>query len=479
MVFNSIIFAFFLPLVFLGYWFVFQKTARWQNLFLIVASYFFYGWWDWRFLLLLAFTSLVDFGVGYGLNKTDDERKRKMLLGLTLVSNLSVLFFFKYFNFFTDSARELMSTIGWQADFVTIKVLLPVGISFYTFQSLSYTIDVYRRKLRGSEDIISFLAFVSFFPQLVAGPIERAPHMLPQFATVRRFDYRMAVLGMRRILFGLFKKMVIADNLALLADAVFDHAGTGSSLTAAVGILAFTFQIYCDFSGYSDIALGTARLFGFDLMENFRTPYFSITLREFWRRWHISLSTWFRDYVYIPLGGNKVTAPRRIFNLFITFILSGLWHGAQWTFVIWGFIHWLFLAIEEFLPSGHKAGLFKQLRRLITFAIICLAWIFFRARSFHDAVAVLHSLVTPSVNAVAELKQTVISTYATGLFALYLSGVFMLFCLVEYMVRQYTFDLVIDRVAAPARRSFYIVLVMLIIFFGFKEGAPVFIYFKF
>ncbi|MCW3126399.1 MAG: rane bound O-acyl transferase family protein [Bacteroidetes bacterium] len=479
MVFNSIVFALFLPLVFLAYWFIFNRNVRLQNLFLIAASYFFYGWWDWRFLLLLAFTSLVDFGVGYGLNKTDDKGKRKMLLGITLVSNLSVLFFFKYFNFFADSTREMMSMLGWQADFVTIKVLLPVGISFYTFQSLSYTIDVYQRKLRGSEDIISFLAFVSFFPQLVAGPIERAPHMLPQFAVRRTFDYRLAVLGMRRILFGLFKKMVIADNLALLADAVFDKAGTSSMLTTVVGILAFTFQIYCDFSGYSDIALGTARLFGFDLMENFRTPYFSVTLREFWRRWHISLSTWFRDYVYIPLGGNKVTAPRRIANLFITFILSGLWHGAQWTFVIWGFIHWLFLAIEEALPSVHKTALATHLRRLITFAIVCLAWVFFRARTFHDAIAVLRSLSVFSASPLQELRHVLIATYSTDLFAIYLAVVFLFFCATEYALRHDTFDKVIDHVSMPLRRSFYFMLVFLIIFFGFKEGAPVFIYFKF
>lgn len=479
MVFNSLTFAIFLPVVFLLYWFAAGRNVRMQNMLLIAASYFFYGWWDWRFLLLLAFTSLVDFGVGYGLNKTDNQRQRKMLLTITLVSNLSVLFFFKYFNFFTDSARELMSLCGWRADFVTIKVLLPVGISFYTFQSLSYTIDVYRRKLRGSEDIVSFLAFVSFFPQLVAGPIERAPHMLPQFAVVRNFDYRSAVLGMRRILFGLFKKMVIADNLALLADAVFDNAGKGSSISAVVGILAFTFQIYCDFSGYSDIALGTARLFGFELMENFRTPYFSVSLREFWRRWHISLSTWFRDYVYIPLGGNKVSTFRRIFNLFITFILSGLWHGAQWTFVIWGFIHWFFLAVEEFLPALGSNGIVKHVRRLITFIIVCLAWVFFRARSFHDALSVLGSLGKISATPGHEFSRLLTDTYATGLFAIYLFSVFVFFLVMEYLQRERTFDLLMDNVSAPLRRSLYFVLVFLIIFLGFKEGAPVFIYFKF
>lgn len=478
MVFNSIIFAIFLPTVFALYWFV-GRNARLQNLFLIVASYFFYGWWDWRFLLLLAFTSLVDFGVGYGLNHTESAPRRKILLAITLVSNLSVLFFFKYFNFFTDSARELMSLCGWRADFLTIRVLLPVGISFYTFQSLSYTIDVYHRKLRGSEDIISFLAFVSFFPQLVAGPIERAPHMLPQFAVSRRFEYRSAVLGMRRILFGLFKKMVIADNLALLADAVFDNAGKGSSISATVGTLAFTFQIYCDFSGYSDIALGTARLFGFELMENFRTPYFSVTLREFWRRWHISLSAWFRDYVYIPLGGNKVKTFRRIFNLFVTFILSGLWHGAQWTFVIWGFIHWLFLALEELAPALNATGVLRHLRRLVTFSIVCAAWVFFRAKSFNDAIAILKSLFKISADSLHELSQLLTSTYATALFAAYLFFVFLFFLFMEYAQREKTFDLLMDKTSIPLRRTLYFALIFLIIFFGFKEGAPVFIYFKF
>lgn len=477
MVFNSIVFAFFLPLVFCGYWFIYQRSVRWQNLFLIGASYFFYGWWDWRFLILLAFTSLVDFSVGYGLNKTDHPFHRKALLGVTLVSNLSILFFFKYFNFFAESARDLMSLCGWKADFVTIKVLLPVGISFYTFQSLSYTIDVYQRKLRGSEHLIDFLAFVSFFPQLVAGPIERAPHMLPQFARHREFDYYRSVVGMRRILYGLFKKMVIADNLALLADQVFDHPGELGSASVVIGVLAFTFQIYCDFSGYSDIALGTARLFGFELMENFRAPYFSVTLRDFWRRWHISLSTWFRDYVYIPLGGNRVNIPRRIFNLFITFILSGLWHGAQWTFVIWGFIHWLFLTVEEFLPGAPVHPVGRHIRRGITFIIVCIAWVFFRARTFQDAITILCSIVLhKETSSISLLLST---SFGSVAFAIYLFAVFIFFCVMEVIMRRQHFGQLMDRTDAIARRGCYLILVVFIVFFGFKDGAPVFIYFKF
>lgn len=478
MVFNSIAFALFLPLVFCGYWFIFSRSVRWQNAFLIAASYFFYGWWDWRFLILLAFTSLVDFRVGYALNRSENPIHRRLLLGVTLVSNLSVLFFFKYFNFFADSARELMAACGWRADFVTIKVLLPVGISFYTFQSLSYTIDVYQRKMKGSENLIDFLAFVSFFPQLVAGPIERAPHMLPQFARQREFDYHQAVMGVRRILYGLFKKMVVADNLALLADQVFDHAGVFHGISSAIGILAFTFQIYCDFSGYSDIALGTARLFGFELIENFRAPYFSITLREFWRRWHISLSTWFRDYVYIPLGGNKVSTPRRIYNLFVTFVLSGLWHGAQWTFVIWGFIHWLFLAVEELMPGAPGSFVGRNARRVLTFIIVCLAWVFFRARTLQEALQMLYHTATRP-NGGESISALLRATYHTELFAVYFLCVFMLFCILEWLMRKETFDLVVDRMPTLARRSSYLVLVVLIVFWGFKDSAPVFIYFKF
>lgn len=478
MVFNSIAFAFFLPLVFCGYWFISRRSVRWQNAFLIAASYFFYGWWNWRFLILLAFTSLVDFSVGYRLNRSENPIHRRLLLGVTLVSNLSVLFFFKYFNFFADSARELMTACGWRADFVTIKVLLPVGISFYTFQSLSYTIDVYQRKMKGSENLIDFLAFVSFFPQLVAGPIERAPHMLPQFARQREFDYHRAVMGVRRILYGLFKKMVIADNLAILADQVFDQAGAFHGISSAIGILAFTFQIYCDFSGYSDIALGTARLFGFELMENFRAPYFSITLREFWRRWHISLSTWFRDYVYIPLGGNKVSTPRRIYNLFVTFILSGLWHGAQWTFVIWGFIHWLFLAVEELMPGAPESFISRNARRVLTFIIVCIAWVFFRARTLQEALQMLYHTATRPAGG-ESISALMRATYHTELFAVYFLCVFILFCILEWLMRKETFDLVMNRMPTLARRSSYLVLVILIIFWGFKDSAPVFIYFKF
>lgn len=477
MIFNSLAFALFLPLVFMLYWFVFNRSVKLQNAFLIAASYFFYGWWDWRFLFLLIFTSGLDFCVGYGLNRTDDARRRKLLLGVTLASNLSVLFFFKYFNFFVGSAMAALGSLGIHADPVTIKVILPVGISFYTFQSLSYTIDVYRRRLKASEDIFSFMAFVSFFPQLVAGPIERAAHMLPQFTTARRFNYPQAVLGMRLILYGLFKKMVIADNLSLLTDAVFSHAGASSWLITLSGILSFTFQIYGDFSGYSDIAKGTASLFGFDLMRNFNAPYFSLSLREFWQRWHISLSTWFRDYVYIPLGGNRASAPRKVFNLFITFMVSGLWHGANWTFVIWGFIHWCLLAIEELLSGISSRSLFKPIRWFITFSVVCAAWVFFRAKSLHEALSIFRALGHSGT--VNEMWAFIIDTYKSPLYPVYGLFVFCLFLAIEFMVRNSRIEQVADRIAKPLRWLLYLCITALIIFFGFREGAPIFIYFNF
>src|SRR5690554_7687979 len=387
MLFNSFDFALFLPIVFILYWFVANKNIRMQNLLIVVASYVFYGWWDWRFLSLILFSTLVDYLVGVRLGTEDNQAKRKVLLWTSILVNLGFLGFFKYYNFFLDNFIASFSFFGREITANSLNIILPVGISFYTFQTLSYSIDVYKRKLRPTKDFIAFAAFVSFFPQLVAGPIERAKNLLPQFFRSRTFDYNKAVDGMRQILWGLFKKMVIADNAAEIANEIFNNSANYSGSTLLLGALFFTFQIYGDFSGYSDIAIGTSRLFGFDLMRNFNYPYFSRDIAEFWRRWHISLSTWFRDYLYIPLGGSKGRTWMKVRNVFIIFIVSGFWHGANWTFIVWGALNAIYflpllltnrnrkhlevVAEGEVLPSIKEFFLM-----LLTFGLTVFAWIF-------------------------------------------------------------------------------------------------------
>ena len=342
MAFNSLIFAVFLLIAFVLYWSLPSKTTVIRNAFLLIASYIFYGWWDWRFLGLIALNSTVDYAIGLSLHQTQSSIKRKLLLGASLSINLGILGLFKYYDFFIISAIDILQTIGLQANVHTLAIILPVGISFYTFQTLSYTIDIYRDKIVPTKNCIAYFAFVSFFPQLVAGPIERASHLLPQFLERKKFNLDQAKDGLRQILWGLFKKTVIADNLAPYVDKIFSNYEVYSGPMLLLGTVYFSIQIYCDFSGYSDMAIGTARLFGFDLKRNFAYPYFSRDIGEFWRRWHISLSTWFRDYVYIPLGGNRTkTAFRHYVNLILTFTISGFWHGANWTFVIWGFLNGL------------------------------------------------------------------------------------------------------------------------------------------
>lgn len=345
MLFNSIDFAIFLPIVFILYWFVTKNNLKLQNFLIVGASYLFYGWWDWRFLSLILFSTIVDYSVGLGLLKQVNQTKRKILLWTSILVNLGFLGFFKYYNFFLDNFITAFSFFGTEIKANSLNIILPVGISFYTFQTLSYSIDVYKRKLEPTKDLIAFSAFVSFFPQLVAGPIERATHLLPQFYKKRSFDYSKAVDGMRQILWGLFKKIVIADNCAEFANQIFNNSADMNGSTLVLGALFFTFQIYGDFSGYSDIAIGTSRLFGFDLMRNFNFPYFSRDIAEFWRRWHISLSTWFRDYLYIPLGGSRGGTWMKVRNTFIIFIVSGFWHGANWTFIVWGALNAIY-----FLP---------------------------------------------------------------------------------------------------------------------------------
>ncbi len=388
MLFNSIEFAIFLPIVFAIYWLL-NKHLRWQNLFVVVASYVFYGWWDWRFLILIAFTSFCSWGSGLLISQSP---KPKLWLTLNIVINLLILGVFKYFNFFVGSFCDLFGL----TNSIAIKVILPVGISFYTFQALSYSIDVYRKRIAPTHDIVAFFAYVSFFPQLVAGPIERATNLLPQFERQRTFNYDQAVDGMRRILWGLFKKIVVADNCATYVDQVWNNYTNECGSTLALAAILFAFQIYGDFSGYSDIAIGSAKLFGIRLKDNFLTPYFSRNVAEFWKRWHISLNTWFVDYVYIPLGGSREGRWKTIRNTFVIFLLSGLWHGANWTYVTWGLYHAL-LFVPLILIGRTKAysgtATWKQIPQiLLTFALVVLGWIIFRAPSIADVPIYLQGM---------------------------------------------------------------------------------------
>jgi alginate O-acetylation protein len=405
MLFNSLDFAIFLPIFFFLYWFVTNKNLQLQNFLIVVASYIFYGWWDWRFLFLIFFSSITDYIIGKGLQVIEKEKYRKVLLWISIVTNIGFLGFFKYYNFFVNSFVTAFSFWGKSISVNSLDIILPVGISFYTFQTLSYTIDVYKRKLEPAKDIISFLAFVSFFPQLVAGPIERATNLLPQFYKKRVFEYDKAVDGMRQMLWGLFKKVVIADNCAEYANTIFNNYTDFSGSTLVLGAIFFTFQIYCDFSGYSDMAIGMSRLFGFNLMKNFAFPYFSRDIAEFWRRWHISLSTWFRDYLYIPLGGSKGSLSKIVRNTFIIFLVSGFWHGANWTFIIWGFLNALYFLPLLLIKRNRKNldivaenRVLPSIRELLsmftTFSLTVFAWIFFRAESVSQAFSYIDRIFT-------------------------------------------------------------------------------------
>lgn len=405
MLFNSFEYLIFLPIVFLLYWFVFDYAMRkckrqvlWQNLFVVVASYIFYGWWDWRFLILIAITTVLSFLSGIGIEYAPTQRGKKAVMIANVVINLGILGVYKYYDFF---AHEFAELFGIELDFLLLHLILPVGISFYTFQALSYSIDVYRKQIEPTHDIVAFTAFLSFFPQLVAGPIERATNLLPQFQRKRHFDYATAVDGMRQILWGLFKKIVVADNCATYVDTVFADISNQSGSTLVLAAVLFTFQIYGDFSGYSDIAIGTAKLFGIKLMRNFNVPYFSRDIAEFWRRWHISLTTWFRDYVYIPLGGSRPVVPNRlkakgerreawytkwiaVRNTFVIFLLSGFWHGANWTFVLWGAYHALLFVPLLLLGKNRRYRDDNQTwrdipRMLLTFVLVVIGWILFRS----------------------------------------------------------------------------------------------------
>ncbi len=408
MKFTSLTYLLFLPLVFLLHWS--SSDRKKQNAVLVFASYVFYGWWDWRFCGLMMASTLVDFTVGRRLDRAEAPGLRKALVATSVTVNLGILGFFKYFNFFAESAQSAAAQVGWNVHPITLKVILPVGISFYTFQTMSYVIDVYRRRLPAARSFLDYATYLSFFPQLVAGPIERGSRLLPQFQAPRRFDVSMAEDGARQMLWGVVKKLLIADQLAQVVDRVYTTPDAFTGPQLAFATICFAFQIYCDFSAYSDIAIGTARLFGVELMRNFAHPYLSQSLGEFWRRWHISLSTWFRDYVYIPLGGGRASRARRGFNVMVTFLLSGLWHGASWNFVIWGGINGAGVLPEVLslkrntrkatdipVGDGRLPSLKALMRVAVTFTVVTLAWVFFRAADLSQALGILGSIATDSL----------------------------------------------------------------------------------
>ena len=415
MLFNSLEFFLFLPTIFILYWFVCNKNLRLQNLLILISSYVFYGWWDWRFLSLIFLSTTVDYYVGLMIHNSQKDKVRKTYLWVSILCNLGLLGFFKYYNFFIDTWIDLLGLYGYEQKSVwTLNVILPVGISFYTFQTMSYSFDIYYKKLKPTTDFISFASFVSFFPQLVAGPIERASNILPQILTKRVFKYEQGVQGLRLILWGMFKKVVIADSLAWRVDYSFENFQTLDGGTLLLGLVYFSIQIYCDFSGYSDIAIGTAKLFGIEIMSNFKFPYFSRDIGEFWRRWHISLSSWFRDYLYIPLGGSKSGRWNSIRNIFVIFIVSGFWHGANWTFIMWGLTHAL-LYIPLFLIGKNRQyitnvvaenNLLPSIKELfqmgITFFSTTIAWVFFRSETILNALQYTHRMISkldfPSTN---------------------------------------------------------------------------------
>jgi len=454
---------------------VFKNQLRAQNILLLVASYVFYGWWDWRFLSLIIASTFLDYFVALALQKNDSSLKRKYLLGLSLLGNLGMLGFFKYYNFFVESWVEAWANLGITMEVSTLKIILPVGISFYTFQTLSYTIDVYRKEMQPTKNFIDFAAFVTFFPQLVAGPIERASHLLPQFYKKRIFNYDQAVSGIHLILWGLFKKVVIADSCAIYVNEIFGNYDKLDSLTLLLGSVYFAFQIYGDFSGYSDMAIGFARLFGFNLMLNFNYPYFSRDIAEFWRRWHISLSTWFRDYIYIPLGGSQVGLWFQVRNTFIIFLVSGFWHGANWTFLVWGFLNAL-LFLPLLLLKVNRSHLITKsygwvdfAKISFTFFMVCIGWVFFRADSISEAFLYLIHLF--------ELKSLGLSLfYSTNANLM----IFALSTLAIGIVSIQELVWVIKKREVPKLSTYgALFLVLLLFFMGSFKNQMDFIYFQF
>jgi D-alanyl-lipoteichoic acid acyltransferase DltB (MBOAT superfamily) len=478
MLFNSISFALFLPVVFILYWFVTAKSLKWQNILLLVSSYFFYACWDYRFLFLLVFSTILDFYTGIKISESDKIRNKKFWFWTSICINLGFLGVLKYYNFFASTFADVITTLGFKCDVTTLNVILPIGISFYTFHGLSYVIDIYKDKIKPTKNFIDYSVFVSFFPLLVAGPIERATHLLPQIQAKRNFDYTKAVDGLRQILWGLFKKVVIADNCAEYADLIFNNSTSYSGSTLVLGAVFFAFQIYGDFSGYSDIALGTARLFGIELLKNFSFPYFSRDIAEFWRRWHISLSSWFKDYLYIPLGGSKGGTWLKIRNTFIIFLVSGFWHGANWTFIAWGGLHALFFLPlllfnknRNHIDSVAKGKMLPSLKEfssmLLTFLLVVLAWVFFRADTVHQAVNYISHIFTSALFKIPEIRPSLVIM------------VLALFIFMEWLGREknYAIENFAVNLAKPLKWALHLFLFTVIILCMGKEQP--FIYFQF
>ncbi|WP_396139147.1 MBOAT family O-acyltransferase [Flavobacterium sp.] len=482
MLFNSIDFAIFLPIIFILYWFATKGSLRLQNILLLVSSYFFYACWDWQFLFLLIFSTLLDYYTGIKIHKATNQRNKLFWLWLSIGINLGFLGVFKYYNFFAESFADGLTLLGLNSNLGSIQIILPVGISFYTFHGLSYVIDIYKNRIKPERNFIDYSVFVSFFPLLVAGPIERATHLLPQILKKRDFNYYKAVDGLRQILWGLFKKIVIADNCAEFANTIFNNSADYSGSTLVLGALFFTFQIYCDFSGYSDIALGTARLFGIELLKNFAFPYFSRDIAEFWRRWHISLSSWFKDYLYFPLGGSKGGMWMKIRNTFIIFLVSGFWHGANWTFLVWGFLNTLYIIPSivfstnrnnlDIVASGKYLPTIKEFFAIgITFSLTVFAWIFFRAENMEHALSYISQIFSSSLFTFPEFEGMIKAL--TTIFLI------LFFILIEWQGRekQYAIEHFSSKLKQPFRYMFYYFIIIIIFLFGGKEQQ--FIYFQF
>lgn len=478
MLFNSLSFAVFLPIVFSIYWLLPHKY-RW--VLILAASYYFYMSWNARYIVLIFFTTCVSYGAARFLENEENPKIKKLILGVSALLCLLVLFFFKYFNFVSESVTSFLGIFAIRLNPLTLKLALPVGISFYTFQTLSYVIDVYRGQIPAEKHFGYYAAFVSFFPQLVAGPIERASNLMPQIKEEHTFDYDNAVYGLKLMAWGLFKKMVIADTLANYVSAVYDAPGTKAGFALILATFFFAFQIYCDFSGYSDIAVGTAKLFGIHLSTNFKSPYFSQSVKEFWSRWHISLSTWFRDYVYIPLGGNRTKKARHAWNLFITFLLSGLWHGADWTFVVWGGIHGLAQITENLiLPKNRlkSRGITAFFRTIFVFLFVSFAWVFFVSASLPDALYVIKH----AFDGISDPASYIYNGYAgigMSVSSIIKENVFLVFLLVfDRMSLESDVIAESGKLKTPVRWTIYVLLSLAILFFS-QKGAAEFIYFQF
>jgi len=478
MLFNTIEFALFFPLIFVLYWFVCNKNLKIQNILLLVSSYYFYACWDYRFLFLLFFSTFLDYFTAIKISNSKNDKLKTFWFWLSISVNLGFLGFFKYYNFFIISFQELFSNFNIHINTWTLKIILPVGISFYTFHGLSYVIDIYKGRIKPEKNFVDYSVFVSFFPLLVAGPIERATHLLPQIKKARIFSYSKSVDGLRQILWGLFKKIVIADQCAEHANLIFNNHEDYSSLGLVMGAILFAFQIYGDFSGYSDIALGTARLLGIELLRNFAFPYFSRDIAEFWRRWHISLSTWFKDYLYIPLGGSKGGTWMRVRNTFIIFLVSGFWHGANWTFIVWGFLNALFIMPSivfntnrnnlEIVAQNSKLPNLKELFSIITtFSLTTFAWIFFRSLNLTQALNYIYGIFS------FQIGKTELKLRSDLIICI------IVFFVIEWIGRREQFALAKFGLKwnSYIRLTFYFILIIALFWFGGKEQQ--FIYFDF